>query len=87
MHSYTYPIFIFNVDISFLVNKELHHIFMTSCSCNVQGSFLVKRKKDKNKSNAIVFSSVLKAGNLSVSHSKNWVTSGQIWEQGINSEV
>ena len=40
---YSYPIIIFNVDISSFVNKVFHYVFMASSSCNMQGSWLMER--------------------------------------------
>ena len=40
----TYPIYILDVDISIVVNKIFHYIFITTscCSCHMQGSPLKK---------------------------------------------
>ena len=41
----TYQIFILDVDISIMVNKIFHYLFITTscCSCHMQGSPLKKR--------------------------------------------
>ena len=41
---YTYPIVICDIDISFFVNKELHHLIVAFSSCHVQRSPLIEKK-------------------------------------------
>ena len=41
--SYTYPLFIFDDDISSFVKKVFHNLFMSSFSCHVQGSPLIEQ--------------------------------------------
>ena len=41
----TYPIFIFNVDISFILNKAFHCVELAISSCNMQGGLLIERMK------------------------------------------
>ena len=45
MHSLTYPIFIFDADISSFLDKALHYVVMAFTSCQVQRSHLMERKK------------------------------------------
>ena len=42
---YNYPIIILNVDISLLFNKVMHHFDAVTFSCQVQGSYLLEKKK------------------------------------------
>ena len=41
---YTYPIVICDINISFFVNKELHHLIVAFSSCHVQRSPLIEKK-------------------------------------------
>jgi len=43
--SFTYPIIIFDVDISSLVTEVPHHVSMATLSCHMQGSPLMERNK------------------------------------------
>ena len=43
---YTYPIIIFDVDISFHLNKGFQCFYTAFSSCNVQGSPLTEKNKD-----------------------------------------
>ena len=48
INSLTYPIFIFDVDISSFLNKTFHSVSFTFYNCNVQGSFLFERMEQIN---------------------------------------
>ena len=41
---YTYPIVICDINVSFFVNKELHHLIVAFSSCHVQRSPLIEKK-------------------------------------------
>ena len=44
---YTYPFFIFDVNVSSLHNKVFHYTIMSFSGCNMQGSPLVGKKKQR----------------------------------------
>ena len=56
INEYTYPIFIFYGNISFVLNQVLYCVLKTSSSCPVQGSVLMERveKNSRCKSTIIM---------------------------------
>ena len=46
--SYTYPIIIFDADISVIINEELHCMQLIFSNSNVQGSPLIERLKQSS---------------------------------------